>query len=238
MSVNRISQTASATLLAGAFILFASASSPLQAQTANNVVCAGCVGSSDIANGSITSADVAPNSIGGGNIVDGSIYGNDLANGSISGVKVANGTIRNQDLHPEAKGGGGDFHEASNATFGLSIIPLTSADTTVRYAYMTLPAAGVVIVNASGFFDHSGGARSTGRCELTTASTIDVLYGKTVLYADGESGDENTIALTRGFNVAGPGTVLYRLVCDRYSGPGDLDIINPSLTAIYVPQRF
>lgn len=114
--------------------------------------------------------------------------------------------------------GSGGFDEESDAVFGLSIVPLASGDTVVRSVTLKVRGSGVVIVNASGFFDYSGGAGSTGRCELTKGITIDVLYGKTVIYVDGEFGDEENIALTRGFNVSGRGSNTYNLVCDKLCG--------------------
>ena len=66
--------------------------------TADNVVCAGCVGSTDIADGGVSLADLAPNSVDSGKIVDLSVGLGDLATNSVDSTKIVDGTVALADL--------------------------------------------------------------------------------------------------------------------------------------------
>ena len=61
------------------------------AQTATNVICASCVGETDIANQAVTSAKIA----------DGTIKTADIRVGAITSDRILNGTVSRNDLSPQ-----------------------------------------------------------------------------------------------------------------------------------------
>ena len=122
-------------------------------------------------------------------------------------------------------------------TGGNQYLSLSSTGTTVRSVSISAPCSGKVIVNASGFFQFlSASTLETGRCSITTGTSIDFSY---LVYAREPSA--NTMygipfAATRGFDVSS-GTTTFRLVCDSASG-GDVKLQDSSITAIFVPKTY
>jgi hypothetical protein len=166
------------------------------------------VPSGGLAPGSVTNVQIAGNAVTGANVVDASLSSTDLADG------------------PRIAFAGG--MEA------VLLPPTSGPPATLRSVTVTAPAAGRVIVNASGFFQFSSALQESARCEITTAAAIDnnfAFYGT-------ESGDAATMLYipfgsTRGFNVsAGPTT--FNLLCDRVTGSAYVQRVH--LTAIYAAQ--
>ena len=83
-----------AMFMAGAFL----ASPDLRAYAstiANDVICTGCVGTSDIAGNAITSAKIK----------DGEVKTADIANGAANSAKIVDNSITAADLAPDSVGG-------------------------------------------------------------------------------------------------------------------------------------
>jgi hypothetical protein len=160
-----------------------------------------------IAPASITNIHLANNSVTGANIVDASITSADISDG----VRVA------------FAGGGVEQN-----------IQLSSTPTIVRSVTVNAPAAGKVIVNASGFFSFSDALDADSvRCEITTATTI---VNPNAILAQ-ESANQAMFLVpfgpTRGFNVPA-GNTTFNLVCQELLGI--VGVSNPFMTAIYSPQ--
>lgn len=160
-----------------------------------------------IAAASITNIHLANNAVTGANIVDASITSADISDG----VRVA------------FAGGGVDQN-----------IQLSTTPTIVRSVTVNAPAAGKVIVNASGFFSFSDPLDAdVARCEITTATTI--LNANTIWAQEFANQGMFLVPFspTRGFNVSG-GTTTFNLVCEELLGI--VGVSNPFMTAIYSPQ--
>ncbi len=115
-------------------------------------------------------------------------------------------------------------------------LPLGATDTTVRSTSISAPAAGRVIVNASGYFLLSSAGIDTGRCSITTGTTLDASH----LFLAGERtvGGAMTFvpfASTRGF-VVSAGTTTFRLVCNRFAGT--VVVGDSNINAIWVPRAY
>ena len=160
-----------------------------------------------IAAASITNIHLANNAVTGANIVDASITSADISDG----VRVA------------FAGGGVEQN-----------IQLSSTPTIVRSITVNAPAAGKVIVNASGFFSFSDPLDAdVARCEITTATTI---VNPNTIWAE-EFANQTMFLVpfspTRGFNVSA-GSTTFNLVCDELLGI--VGVSNTFMTAIYSPQ--
>ncbi len=71
-----------------------------QAQLATDLVCNGCVDSTDVQDGSLGPQDLIPGSINTTTIANTSITGNKISGGAVTGAKIANGTISPLKLIP------------------------------------------------------------------------------------------------------------------------------------------
>jgi len=161
-----------------------------------------------IAPASITNIHLANNAVTGANIVDASITSADISDG----VRVA------------FAGGGVD----------QNIQLSTGAPTIVRSVTVNAPAAGKVIVNASGFFSFEDpNDRDEARCEITTATTI---LNPNAIRAQEYVNQAMFLvpfSPTRGFNVSA-GITTFNLVCQEAFGI--VGVSNTFMTAIYSPQ--
>jgi hypothetical protein len=161
-----------------------------------------------IAAASITNIHLANNAVTGANIVDASITSADISDG----VRVA-------------FAGGGVYQNIQLST---------QTPTIVRSVTINAPAAGKVIVNASGFFSFTDqNDADMARCEITTATTI--VDGNTI-YAEEVTNQAMSLvpfSPTRGFNVSA-GNTTFNLVCQETRGI--VGVSNPFMTAIYSPQ--
>jgi hypothetical protein len=99
--INKESLTTKSTLIligltaavCGGYILFLAIAAPQQlaeatTAAASNVVCSGCVGSSDIADNSILSVDIA----------NGRIFSEDIRDGQVGSVDIGTGQVRTGDI--------------------------------------------------------------------------------------------------------------------------------------------
>jgi len=127
----------------------------------------------------------------------------------------------------------------ADAAFYYGCQGLEPTDEVVRAVTLSVPSAGRVIVNASGYFYFaSSTARDGARCSITMGTSVEV-NSANVMYSYERAADSlyyEPFAMTRGFSVSTPGSYTYRLVCDEYAG--DPRYCNPHLTAIFVPGSF
>jgi hypothetical protein len=136
----------------------------------------------------------------------------------------------------------GYYHETkylAGADFagGNAHIALSATSVTVKSVNITAPAAGKVIVNASGYFEFNSAAVDAGRCSIVSGSSTGLDYEYLII-----TGETNSTAMrwvpfasTRGFNV-GAGTTTFRLNCNEHLG--DVYIDDVSINAIWVPSTY
>jgi hypothetical protein len=165
------------------------------------------VSTTGLAPASITNVFIAPNAVTGDNVVNNSITSADILDGAR-----------------------GQFTSATGFVALPASPPLNVGSVTVN-----APAAGKVLVHATGFFDFGSAAQDAARCEITTSPTTiinnfafygaEAAAGSFMLYVPFGS--------TRGFDVAA-GTTTFNLLCDRAAGTAG--VWRPHLTAIYTPQ--
>lgn len=115
-------------------------------------------------------------------------------------------------------------------------IPLIASDHLVRSIDISVPAAGRVIVNASGVFNFRTPLVETGHCSITTGTALDLSYLITAGESVGGSMGYVPFAGTRGFVVYG-GTATFNLVCGK-EGEGLVSVLDTNLTAIWVPRLY
>lgn len=159
---------------------------------------------------SITNVFLAPNAVTGDNVVNNSITSVDILDGPRSAFASAT---------------------------GLTPLPaFTSPPANLRSVSINAPAAGKVIVYASGFFEFGSTGQDDGRCEITTSATA--INNNFAFYGSEASGATTAMLYvpfgsTRGFDVAA-GTTTFNLLCDRVLGT--VGVWRPHLTAIYTAQ--
>ncbi|CAG7857285.1 hypothetical protein MCAMS1_02054 [biofilm metagenome] len=139
---------------------------------------------------------------------------------------IKDNNLKAIDLKDEA---GADFASGNQsvANVGSNVI--------VRSVTITAPAAGQVIVNASGVFDFDDlAAIESMTCSITTDSVVDNTHAIQGTEGAADAGERMPFAGTRGFVVAA-GSTTFNLVC---SGSGLMDVHDTSLTAIFVPTTY
>lgn len=187
---------------------------PAAAQTAGNLNCFACVKSREIRNKSVKRRDVGNNAITSRKVRNSSLTGSDMAPDSIPA----------DDLSNEA---GGDFDV--NPTSDLQTFTLGSTDVYRRFI-LSAPSAGQVILHASGVFSGTG----TGNCSISKDSLVDPKTRTTGVVNSG-SFSSVPFAITWGESVVA-GSQTWNLVCE--ASVATPSIVNPALTAIFVPTRY
>jgi len=212
----------SKTLLALACAATVFAVQPAAAQLATNVICNGCVGSTDIANGDVRNQDLANNAVNSAKVQNGTLTGADVANNSLTGSDVSGNSVPSSDLSNEA---------GADGTGGNQSFALSPADIAVRQVTITAPSAGRVIVNASGYFFFS--PSGIGRCSITTGGTIDF---NNLIYSRSSGGSESDAWGATRIYIQAANTTTYRLVCDEFNGT--VSVADTQLNAIFVPSTY
>jgi hypothetical protein len=128
-------------------------SSLATAQTATNVTCNGCVGTTDIADRTIQASDLAPGAVNSDKITDGTIKPIDLASGAVTSGKIKDGNVAFIDLSPDVQ----TFLGAAIAN--ISTLGVVGSDTAV--AGVVCPSDRIV-VSASCLCDNDDGSRNFG----------------------------------------------------------------------------
>ena len=264
MSGHQLCKTMVAAFVGGAVLLAGTGITSLRAQTATNVVCGGCVHSSDIANFAVSSGKLSKDSVTNPKIATGAVTTGKIANGAVSGPKIAGFAVSSGKLgtasvtNPKIAIGAvtvgkiangavtsakvlndsltaADIKDEAGADFagGDQNAALSDTPAVMRSVTITAPAAGVVIVNASGYFNFQS-TSGTGRCSITTSVFVDF---NAVATANGGPGDDQRVPFgtTRGFEVDA-GTTAFNLVCDEFTG--DVRLFDSQMTAMYFPVRY
>ena len=96
-----------AAVVCGGYILFLAIAAPQQlaeatTAAASNVVCNGCVGSSDIADNSIYSVDIRDGQVASLDIADGRVRAEDIGTGQVRTGEILDDTITSADLGSSA----------------------------------------------------------------------------------------------------------------------------------------
>ncbi len=141
------------------------------------------------------------------------------------GIRFVRTQHDRNDIIDEA---GSDFASGAN-------VSLTSSNKTVETVIITAPISGRVIVNASGYFNFTTSGADTGRCSITTGTTVDFAH---LIIGEDDGGSVMSFmpfAGTRGFSV-GAGSTTFRLVCNRYAG--GISIGDPHMTAIFTSTGY
>jgi hypothetical protein len=191
----------------------------------NPKLAANSVTAEKIADAAVGATEIATGAVGSSEILDGAIVSQDIAVGTITGDNVAYNSLSAMDLLDEPRGASASGDQA----FALS-----SLAQPVRYVGFGVPAAGTVIVTASGTFQFLGGtARDLGRCSISAAATLEDDH----LIIAGESGATASMAFvpfsaTRAFAVQA-GVHNFHLMCDEPTG--DVWVSDSSVTAIWFP---
>ena len=227
-------------LVSGALMLGAVGTA--SANTANGLICSGCVNPGDIANGAVQRPKIANFAVNGQKLSGSAVTTSKLATGAVArakirnnavdGSKIQNGTVAGADLAPSAKPAGVDFVTAATS----SSVALATADAIIASVTITAPAAGVVIVNANGWFNLKNSVSNHARCSVTTGGFVQTATAIRARFPTFISDLFVPMARTRVFPLAGPGSVTYNLVCDKVVG--NIDINDATMSAIYVPQTY
>jgi len=149
--------------------------------------------------------------------------------GCVTSKQLKNDSVKPKDLAKTAKPAGASFVEGNQTE------ELTATDTIIRKVSIRAPAAGTVIVNASGYVAINSNINTRAWCSITTGTEIDssaVIFFNIIGNASGSS---DSFGATRGFAVD-PGTTTFNLVCEELAG--DALIVDTLMTAIYVPQTY
>jgi hypothetical protein len=168
-----------------------------------------------------------------------------LAANSVTTIQIAAGAVTNTRLAADAVTGAtvqdgslsvADLSNAPRAAFaeGGELEGLTTTAEVVRTVTLTIPSSGIVIVNASGYFNLLSAGEDIPRCSISSGTVIDFDH---LIFAR----DTGTVAgtnswpwgSTRGFNVT-PGSFTVNLVCDAFSGTAQ--VARSQLNAIFIGQ--
>jgi hypothetical protein len=151
----------------------------------------------------------------------------DVSPNSLTGITIVDNSLTAADQADEA---GADFAS------GEQVVNNVGSNLIVRSVTITAPTAGQVIVNASGVFDFDDNAAvESMTCSITTDAFVDFSHEIAGTEGAPNSGERMPFAGTRGFLVAA-GSTTFNLVCT--TGSGTMDVIDTSLTAIFVPTAY
>ena len=211
--------------LAGGFVvagLTAAASSGAWAQ-ATNLVCTGCVQSSDLANGAVTSAKIAGGAVTNGKIADNAVNADKIATGAITAPKIGPNAVNTSKIVTgaitSAKIGAGAVNVNKLANSAVSTAKLQAgAVTSSRLADGAVSAAKFGIANTVHIDDQ--GNPSANCTELR-----NVLAGLTgpaavVLGPGTYDCGSNHVLLTSGISLIGAGRNLVTITGTQTSLDG------------------
>jgi hypothetical protein len=164
------------------------------------------VPSGGLAPASVTMIQMAPNSVGTSQVLDGSLRAADFSDRPLADYSGGNQTV-----------------------------PLTFTIWEIRSVTLSLPAAGMVIVNASGYFSLESIDFDSVKCSITTGSVIEDAYA---IRADDAGHNDGRPYLpfgaTRGYLLGAAGTFTVRLLCTKNAGT--VSVRDTNLTALFVAR--
>jgi len=171
---------------------------------ASGGVAPGSITAMQLAPGAVGPSAVAPNAITGGHIVDGSLTGADIGN-ALRAESAESATVVVQAA----------VHRI------VAVLPPFNA-----------PAAGRVIIQASGAFSFGGAQPALAFCSITTGTTVSAPYSVLAQEAVGSATSRFVpFAGMRSFSVAAGSSTTFRLVCLAST---DISVWQPGLTALFV----
>ena len=132
----------------------------LHAQTASNVVCTGCVNTTDLASGSVAS----------GRIANGAVTGAKIATGAVTAAKIKNGSVSFDDLSLDTQA------QLDGAIVGLSTLRTSASATSIASKAC---ASNRLAVAASCDCDDVNGTRNYGvlfACQVTASGAVAGCY--------------------------------------------------------------
>jgi hypothetical protein len=129
-------------------------------------------------------------------------------------------------------GGGGASPKSVSAFAGGQSSVALGPDAVVKSVSLMPTADGQVLVNSSGYLLNTSAAAFSGRCSITTGTTVDT-SALELSDVTGGIGFAQQLRSTRGFNVTSGVLFTVNYTCDLVSGAGLID--DAALTAIFVP---
>lgn len=179
----------------------------LYAQTAGDVACTGCVGSSDIASGAVTGPTIATGTVTGAKIAVATITGNKLALGTVTGANIASGQITGDKLAV------GTVGAANIANGAVGTAQLASGSITGNKMSMPLIISGstnggvVSVINSGsgmGVAASVHGEYALFGSTANTGTTVEGVFGSSP-NGSGVTGQSNTGAGITGLSTDGKG---------------------------------
>lgn len=171
----------------------------------------------------VPTGGLAPQSVTTIQIAPAAVTNAQLAANAVSGANVIDGSLTTADILG-----------APRAVFadGNQSITLTATPAVMRTVTLTAPTAGIVVVNASGYFKLQSTANDAPRCSIVTGTTVD--FNSLIIADDGGSVASTAFvpfAATRGFSVSA-GAFTVNLVCELATGA--VDVRDTLLTATFI----
>lgn len=199
--------------------------------TADNVVCAGCVGTTDLANNAVTTPKIANNAVSNPKI----------ANNAVTGAKIADGTITNADVSAAANidilkilGAAG----VEYASLG-SCSNIGNSMTNCGSVAVTAPKAGYVVLTASAYAI-TFGQNTVVEFGVGTSANTFTNYTRA-----GELDGSDTIRRAHPLSVsavvpvaAGTTTFYANAMRESVFDAQAVNLGNVYLTAVFVPKRY
>jgi hypothetical protein len=188
--------------------LAASMPTGASAETATDLKCKGCVGKKDIGKKAIRTRNLKKN--------------------AVKSKVIKDGSIEPEDLALTAKPTGAADNEP--AAFGF-MQPLSPTYEDIISTTLTAPTEGYVIAIANWYF-YITAAAAFPACVVTTESGSSI--GPAAIAGSSAATTVATGSQTRMFEVPAGATTFY-LNC---SGPASTGIVDPHITAMFVPNRY
>jgi len=156
--------------------------------------------------------------------------GNLVCKGCVGKKDIGKDAVDMKRLAPNAKPAGISYTERSGET-----VTFSKSAKVIASVKLKAPASGLVTVFANGYFDFDGvGAETLAGCSINTGKGYAEPHATIAL---GSNADRiHTVSTSRVFEVS-KGKTKFRLVC-RTGSNATVEIQNPKLTAIYVPQEY
>jgi hypothetical protein len=190
----------------------------------------GSITAVQLASGAVGPSAIAANAITGGHIVDGSLTGADLANdavgpsaiaaNAVTGGKVLDGSLTHADI--------GDRPRVWSVETPSNIALPLEAHTVVKEVTVVAPAAGRVILNASGSLSFTSNVPQIVYCSLTTGTGLALPYSAIARQFSAVV----PFGGTRTFSVAAGSSTTFRLVCFPFGA--NVIVLDAVLTALFV----
>ena len=183
----------------------------------------GAVTASALAGGAITAPSIANGAVGASALAVGAVTAPALASNAVDGGHVVDGSLTRADL--------GDAPRVASVENG-AIVTMNGTSVMVAQVNIVAPAAGRVIVNASGFFNLTNTSTIEAVfCSLTTGLGLQVPYSAAAYEQSANSLYQVPFGGTRTFSVATGSSTNFRLICYGSTGA---QVWDTSLNALFI----